>query len=166
MASQEFQSKLISYQTKLFNFALSLTSDRNNAYDLLQDTTLKALDCEEMYRQNTNFKGWIFTIMHNIFVNNYRRTSYATTTTENSDDIYNMEITHDSDNTPEGSYRVMEITQAINEFSDDFRIPFSLFVSGYKYTEIAQKLQLPVGTVKSRIFTARKRLQEHFACYR
>ncbi len=73
MGTQEFQNKLMSLQGNLLNFAYMLTSNRDNAYDLLQDTTLKALDNESKYVDNTNFKGWVFTIMRNIFINNYRR---------------------------------------------------------------------------------------------
>ncbi len=69
MATKEFQTKLMGLQANLLNFAYMLTSNRDNAYDLLQDTTLKALDNESKYVENTNFKGWVFTIMSNIFIN-------------------------------------------------------------------------------------------------
>ena len=73
MSSQNFQSKLLDLQSNLLNFAYMLTSNRDDAYDLLQDTTLKALDNEDKYVDNVNFKGWVFTIMRNIFINNYRK---------------------------------------------------------------------------------------------
>ena len=73
MSTQNFQSKLIALQSNLLNFAYMLTSNRDDAYDLLQDTTLKALDNEDKYVDNVNFKGWVFTIMRNIFINNYRK---------------------------------------------------------------------------------------------
>ena len=167
MASKEFETKLMSLQSNLLNFAYMLTSNRDNAYDLLQDTTLKALDNESKYVDNTNFKGWVFTIMRNIFINNYRRNVRSATVVDQTEDLYHLNLSQDSGfATPEGSYGAAEITEAINEFSDEYRIPFSMHVAGYKYGEIAEKMNLPLGTVKSRIFFARKKLQTRFADYR
>ncbi len=162
-----FQTNLMNLQSNLLNFAFMLTSNRDDAYDLLQDTTLKALDNQEKYAENTNFKGWVFTIMRNIFINNYRRTARAATVVDTTDNLYHLNLSQDSGlETPEGSYATQEITGAINELSEDYRVPFSMHVAGYKYNEIAEKMNLPLGTVKSRIFFARKRLQERFADYR
>ncbi|MDE6417788.1 MAG: RNA polymerase sigma factor [Duncaniella sp.] len=167
MASQEFQTKLMALQANMLNFAYMLTSDRDNAYDLLQDTTLKALDNEDKYAENTNFKGWVFTIMRNIFINNYRRATRNATVVDQTEDLYHLNLSQDSGlATPEGSYAASEITDAINAMSDDYRVPFSMHVAGYKYNEIAEKMNLPLGTVKSRIFFARKKLQDRFADYR
>ena len=167
MATKEFQTKLMSLQANLLNFAYMLTSNRDNAYDLLQDTTLKALDNESKYVDNTNFKGWVFTIMRNIFINNYRRVARSATVVDQTEDLYHLNLSQDSGlETPEGSYGAAEITAAINSSSDDYCIPFSMHVAGYKYSEIAEKMNLPLGTVKSRIFFARKKLQDQFADYR
>lgn len=167
MSSKNFQTKLLDLQSNLLNFAYMLTSNRDDAYDLLQDTTLKVLDNEDKYVDNVNFKGWVFTIMRNIFINNYRQSVRNATLVDTTDNLYHLNLSQDSGlETPEGSYCVSEITEAINNFSDEFRIPFSMHVSGYKYEEIAEYTGLPVGTIKSRIFTARKRLRERFSDYR
>ena len=167
MASAKFQSNLMGLQSNLLNFAYMLTSNRDDAYDLLQDTTLKALDNEEKYTEGTNLKGWLFTIMRNIFINNYRRISRAATIVETTDNQYLINLTAESaTESPEGTFTANEITEAINAFSEDYRKPFSMHVAGYKYEEIAEEMGLPLGTVKSRIFSARKRLQERFADYR
>ena len=167
MASAKFQNNLMSLQSNLLNFAYMLTSNRDDAYDLLQDTTLKALDNEDKYADNTNFKGWVFTIMRNIFINNYRRAGRAATVVDTTENLYHLNLSQDSGlETPEGSFGAGEITDAINEFSEEYRIPFSMHVAGYKYNEIAEQMNLPLGTVKSRIFFARKKLQERFADYR
>lgn len=79
MGTEKFQNDLMRLQSNLLNFAYMLTSNRDDAYDLLQDTTLKALDNEAKYAENTNFKGWVFTIMRNIFINNYRRIARSAT---------------------------------------------------------------------------------------
>ncbi len=167
MASAKFQSNLMSLQANMLNFAYMLTSNRDDAYDLLQDTTLKALDNEDKYAEGTNLKGWLFTIMRNIFINNYRRVSRAATVVDTTDNQYLINISAESaQESPDGTYTANEITAAINSFSDEYRIPFSMHVAGYKYEEIAKEMNLPLGTVKSRIFAARKRLQERFADYR
>ena len=167
MSTQNFQSKLIALQSNLLNFAYMLTSNRDDAYDLLQDTTLKALDNEDKYVDNVNFKGWVFTIMRNIFINNYRKVVRSATVIDQTEDLYHLNLPQESGlDTPEGSLTVNEITAAISSFSDDYRIPFSMHVAGYKYNEIAEKMNLPLGTVKSRIFFARRRLQEMLKDYR
>lgn len=167
MATSQFQNSLMALQDNLLNFAYMLTSNRDDAYDLLQDTTLKALDNEEKYTANTNLKGWVFTIMRNIFINNYRRTTRAATIIDTTDNLYHLNLSQESGlDSPEGSFGAREITEAINAFSDEYRIPFSMHVAEYKYNEIAEKMNLPLGTVKSRIFLARKRLQAQFADYR
>ena len=167
MGTTAFQENLTKLQDNLLNFAYKLTSNRDDAYDLLQDTTLKALDNEDKYADNTNFKGWVFTIMRNLFINNYRRNARAATIVDTTDNLYHLNLSQDSGlESPEDSYGAKEITSAIAEFSDEYRIPFSMHVAGYKYSEIAEEMHLPLGTVKSRIFFARKKLQERFASYR
>lgn len=167
MASVKFQTNLMNLQSNLLNFAYMLTSNRDDAYDLLQDTTLKALDNEEKYADGTNFKGWVFTIMRNIFINNYRRGVRSATVVDTTDNLYHLNLSQDSGiESPEGSYAAQEITAAINEFPEEYRIPFSMHVAGYKYDEIADHMGLPLGTIKSRIFTARKKLQTRFSDYR
>lgn len=167
MRADNFQSNLMSLQDNLLNFAFMLTSNRDDAYDLLQDTTLKALDNQDKYADNTNFKGWVFTIMRNIFINNYRKSVRTATVVDTTDNLYHLNISQDSGfDAPEGSYTVNEIHDAISALSDDLRIPISMHVSGYKYQEIAEEMNLPLGTVKSRIHAARKVLQARFADYR
>ncbi len=157
----------MSLQANMLNFAYMLTNNRDDAYDLLQDTTLKVLSNQDKYTENTNFKGWVFTIMRNLFINNYRRGVRAATIVDTTDNLYHLNLSQDSGiESPEESYGATEITAAINDLSDEYRIPFSMHVSGYKYNEIAEHTGLPLGTVKSRIFFARKRLQERFSDYR
>lgn len=162
----KFEQMLVALQSNMLNFAYMLTSNRDDAYDLLQDTTLKVLDNEAKYADDTNFKGWVFTIMRNIFINNYRKVAREATMVDQTEDLYHLNLPQESGlETPEGGIAVDEITRAINSFSDEYRIPFSMHVSGYKYTEIAEQMDLPLGTVKSRIFFARQRLQEMLKDY-
>ncbi len=165
--SSSFVNKLLGLQSNLMNFAYQLTSNREAAEDLVQDTTLKVLDNEEKYVDNVNFKGWVLTIMRNIFINNYRRNVRSATIIDTTEDLYHLNISQESGlETPEGTFATKEISKAINEFSDDYKVPFSMYVAGYKYSEIAEHMNLLLGTVKSRIFFARKRLQETLKDYR
>lgn len=166
MNTPPFTERLMGLQDNLKNFAYQLTANREDAEDLLQDTTLKALDNQEKYLENVNFKGWVFTIMKNIFINNYRKVVRNQTIIDQTEDLYHLNLPQESGfNTPDGSYSVKEIMKAINSFSDEYKVPFSMHVAGYKYQEIADKMSLPIGTVKSRIFFARQRLQERLKDY-
>lgn len=165
--NKKFYEKLIGLQSNLNSFALSLTSNKDDAADLTQETFLKVLDNEEKFVDNTNFKGWVFTIMRNIFINNYRRIVRSKTMIDTTDDLYHLSLPQDSGyDSPEESYSVSEITNVISSFSEEYRVPFSMYVAGYKYNEIAEEMNIPLGTVKSRIFFARKRLQEILADYK
>ena len=91
----------------------------------------------------------------------------SATIIDQTEDLYHLNLPQESGiDSPEGSYATQEITAAINSFTDDYRVPFSMHVAGYKYSEIAEKMNLPLGTIKSRIFFARQRLQEMLADYR
>ncbi len=136
METNAFQTRLMNLQSNMLNFAYMLTSNRDDAYDLLQDTTLKVLDNKDKYVENTNFKGWVFTIMRNIFINNYRRVVRSATVIDQTEDCYHLNLSQDSGlETPEGSYGANEITSAIAEFPEKYRVPFEMHVAGYKYNE-------------------------------
>ncbi|MEG1586315.1 MAG: RNA polymerase sigma factor [Bacteroidales bacterium] len=163
---QEFHGRLLDVQSKLFKYGYLLTSNYDQAKDLLQETTLKALENQEKFVNNNNFNGWIFTIMRNIFINNYRKSLRCRTIIDQTEDLYHLNLPQQSGiDTPEGAFTIKEITKAIDGFADEYKIPFSMHVSGYKYHEIAEKMNLPLGTVKSRIFFTRRRLQEMLRDY-
>ena len=165
--SNTFQSSVVGMQGNLLSFALKLTLNKEEAHDLVQETTLKALDNEEKFVDNTNFKGWMMTIMRNIFINNYRKDVKRNTMVDTSDDLYHLNMSQDSGmETPDGAYAANEITAILAGFPEDYRQPFSMHVAGYKYEEISDRLNMPMGTVKSRIFFTRKRLREILKDYR
>lgn len=167
MRTANFAQDLLSVQTELLNFAYKLTADREEANDLLQETSLKALDNEDKYTAETNFKGWIYTIMRNIFINNYREALRDQTYVDQTDNQFylNQNIDIEGDST-EGSYDLKEMRRIVNALPKEYRIPFSMYVSGFKYREIADKLGLPLGTVKSRIYFTRQKLQEELKDFR
>ena len=109
----------------------------------------------------------MFTIIRNLFINKYRATVRSAVVIDRSDDLYHLNLSQESGfETPEGALSTIEINAAINRFSDDYRVPFSMFIAGYKYAEIAEHMTLPLGTVKSRIFLARQKLKSALADYR
>lgn len=160
MNAMQFQKKLLSMQENMLNFALMLTANRDDAQDLMQETTLKVLDNQEKFIDNINFKGWVLTVMRNIFINNYHKIVRTQTVVDQGVDLYNLDIVNESGfDSPDSSYQIQEITKAINNLNDELKVPFSMFLSGYKYNEIADTLNVPLGTVKSRIFFARQELK-------
>lgn len=153
MNSVSFKKNLLGVQEELLRFAYKLTADREEANDLLQETSLKALDNEDKYIPDTNFKGWMYTIMRNIFINNCRKIVRDQTFVDHTDNLYHLSMPQDSGfDSTEGAYDMKEIHRIVGLLPKEYRIPFAMHVSGFKYREIAEKLGLPLGTVKSRIF--------------
>ena len=162
MTAIQFQEKILSIQKNMYSFAMLLTANRYDAEDLLQETTLRVLDNQKKYVDNINFKGWVLTIMRNIFINNYRRGLRSQVVIDQTGDLHQLNLSdHSKWENPEETMAIKEIRFIINSLSDDLKIPFSMYVDGYKYNEISDKLALPLGTVKSRIFFARKELQRN-----
>lgn len=167
MGAATFTQNLVNVQGELLHFAYKLTSDHEEANDLLQETSLKTLHNEDKYTAETNFKGWIYTIMRNIFINNYRKAVRDQTYVDQTDSLYYLNQGIDIEIDPvEGSYDLKEMHRIVNDLPKDYRIPFSMYVSGFKYREIADKLGVPLGTVKSRIYFTRQKLQEDLKDFR
>ena len=160
MKSLSFRKDLVGVQDELLRFAYKLTTDREEANDLLQETSLKALDNEDKYTPDTNFKGWMYTIMRNLFINNYRRSVRELNFLDsNFTDYAQTQVAKDDDRFEE-TYDLKLLYRTINKLPDDTKQPFIMFVSGLKYKEIAEKMGLPIGTIKSRLHFARKKLQK------
>ncbi len=165
MTAVEFHTQLIDLESNLERFAYSLTMNREDAKDLLQETYLKALMYQDKFEENTNLKAWTFTIMKNTFINNYRKSVKQNTTFDSSDNQYLMNSRPDNINNPEMEYSHSEISKKIDQLEDEFRIPFQMHTSGFKYKEIAEELNLKIGTVKSRIFFSRQKLMKTLKDY-
>lgn len=162
-----FKNSVLGIQSNLMSFAMKLTLNKDEAHDLVQDTTLKALDNEEKYAENVNFKGWMLTIMRNIFINNYRKASRENTMVDTTPDLYHIaNATDTSHNSPDGAYACNEISGLLAGFPEASREAFNMHIAGYKYEEIADRLGMPLGTVKARIFNTRKKLRELLKDYR
>lgn len=166
MTAIEFNYQLVGLQDHLKNYAVSLTTNKQDALDLLQDTNLKAIKYREMFEDHTNLKAWTFTIMKNTFINNYRKSIKQNTMFDSTKDLYFLSFTQDSGiYAPDSEYSAGEILKTINKLDDEYLIPFTMHNTGYKYKEISEKLKLPIGTVKSRIFFTRKKLMESLGAY-
>ena len=167
MRTVDFTQNLLGMQSELHRFAMKLTADKEEADDLLQETSLKALDNEDKYTPDTNFKGWMYTIMRNIFINNYRKTVRDQTFVDQTENLYHLNLPQDSGfDSTEGNYDLKEIRRIVNSLPKEYRVPFSMYISGFKYREIEDRLGLPIGTVKSRIYFTRQRLQRDLKDFR
>jgi RNA polymerase sigma factor (sigma-70 family) len=166
MASLEFNNLLISNADFLKPFANNLTKDSETAKDLFQETLYKALANQEKYNVGTNIKAWLFTIMRNIFINDYRRKAKQQTIFDNTSNDFLLNYNRAAVfNQAETDLQVKEIHEAIHLLPEIFKTPFLLYFEGYKYHEIAEALNEPLGTIKSRIHFARKLLKEQIKRY-
>ena len=161
MTSLEFNNKLNGLTSLLHSFAYNLTKNMEDAKDLYQETAYRALFNRDKFQPDTNFKAWMFTIMKNIFINNYRKKVKANTILDTTDNQYYLNSgSHSTANAAEGGIMLKELNAMVTSLDDSIRIPFTMHFEGFKYQEIADQLHLPLGTVKSRIFFARKELKE------
>ncbi len=161
MSTIEFDQILISNTDYLKPFAMTLTRDTESAKDLLQETLYRALANKEKYNVGTNIKAWLYTIMRNIFINNYRRSAKQNIIFDNSPNDYLLDYNQFTTvNAAETNLSVKDIQQAVHHLPEIFRNPFQLYFEGYRYHEIADILSEPLGTIKSRIHFARKLLKQ------
>lgn len=161
MEKVDFTKGILAIQPDLHRFAYKLTADRESANDLVQDCLLQALDNQEKFTYSKNLKGWMYTLMRNIFVNNYRRTVREMNLIDDSYSINQQHLIEDEDaDRFEFTYDMKQLYKVIHSIPEEMKVPFQMFVAGFKYREIAEKLGLPMGTVKSRLFFIRKRLKE------
>jgi RNA polymerase sigma factor (sigma-70 family) len=162
MTAIEFNHKVLSLKDKLQYFAYSLTSNQEDANDLIQDTLLKAISNKDKFDPATNMKAWVYTIMKNTFINKYRKDTKVNMVMDNTRDLFYLNTSSIAEEvvTPDSEYTHSELKKVVGELQDDHRIPFQMHFEGYKYKEIAETLNLSIGTVKSRIFFGRKKLME------
>ena len=164
MSGFEFNQLLLQNADFLKPFAVNLTRDTEAANDLYQETLYKALANREKYNVGTNIKAWLFTIMRNIFINNYRRKAKQKTIFDNTPNEFLINQNQATvSNGAESDMRIKEINAAIQGLPEIFRTPVLLYFDGYKYNEIAEVLHEPLGTIKSRIHFARKLLKEQIS---
>lgn len=163
---KEFEKMIVSNVEFLKPFAFTLTKDNESAKDLTQETLYRALANKEKYNVGTNLKAWMYTIMRNIFINDYRKKARQNVVLDHTSNDFFLDHNQSAvKNEAESKIRLKEIYDEITKLPDIFKHPFILFYEGYKYNEIADYLQEPLGTVKSRIHFARKLLKESIIRY-
>lgn len=146
--------------------AMQLSRNSDDAKDLLQDTMLKALRYREKYTDGSNMKAWLFTILKNNFINEYRRKQKRNTFIDTTDNTFFLDIpTHKNENSAELKFIRKDLELAISKLPIELRVTFMLNIEGFKYHEIAEELGIPIGTVKTRIFVARRILREKLNVY-
>lgn len=166
MTTFEFNHLVNAHSVSLKSHALKFTNDVEDANDLVQDTLVKAIRFYENFQEGTNIKGWLFVIMRNTFINNYRKLAKTRTLITQSDEISSVNLAHSATkNNAEGKFIVGDINKALASLPEAYHTPFIRYFEGYKYHEIADMLQIPLGTVKTRIFVARDMLKKYLKTY-
>lgn len=161
MTAVEFQTKLINMTDCLTKMAYRLTSDKDDANDLVQETLYKSLKNSDKFVDESNFRAWTSTILKNTFINTYRKNVLQSMYIDQIKEYLLLNpAEHTGYENPDSEYSVLEINQHIEQLEDKFRIPFKMHLNGYKYQEISDALSVNIGTVKSRIFLARRQLRE------
>ena|SRR5664279_1295523 len=159
MTEVKFTEQLLEMEQSLTKYATHFKLGSADSRDLVQETYLKAILNREKFVDNRYLKAWVFTIMRNTFINNYRQNLLHKTFYEHDDESFSFKQTMTSDSTnPDSALSVIEINQKIEQLRECFREPFKMYIAGFRYKEIAEKININIGTVKSRIFLARKLL--------
>lgn len=147
-------------------FALRLTKDHEDANDLMQETFLKAVTNKDKFKEGTNLKAWLYTIMKNTFITNYQRLVRRNTFIDTTDNLHYINSKeHTTDNLAYAAFTMEDIQKALHSLDDTYQKPFIMHFRGFKYHEIAEKLHIPIGTVKNRIHIARKKLKQQLTQY-
>jgi RNA polymerase sigma factor (sigma-70 family) len=166
MTTLEFSYSLNKLSSSLKPYALKLTRDLDDANDLLQDTMVKAFTNKDKFTEGTNLKAWLYTIMKNTFITNYQKMVRRGTFVDTTD---NLHFINSGDVLVENQafedFVLGDIHQAIEDLEEVYKTPFMMHYQGFKYHEIAEKLEIPIGTVKNRIHIARKILKDILNVY-
>ena len=164
MSDIEFNEILLHNADYLKPFAFTLTRDNEKAKDLVQETMFRALANKDKYHVGTNIKAWIYTIMRNIFINDYRKKSRQQVISDNTENDYFINSGQLAiQNSAERNLQMKDIMAQVNKLPEIFKQPFVMYYEGYKYNEIADVLTVPLGTIKSRIHFSRKILRAQLA---
>lgn len=166
MTNIEFSTLVTRQAPSLKIYALRFTHDTDDANDLVQDTLLKAITYFNKFKEGTNLKGWLYTIMKNTFINNYRRFIKISSFVTKTDEISSQQLSYSANyNQGENKFVMDDIKNALSKLQSEYYVPFTMYFEGYKYYEIAEHLTIPIGTVKTRIHVARKMLKQDLKVY-
>lgn len=166
MNTLTFNTQICDSRSMLMRLALKYTRNREDADDLVQETLMKAIRYEDKYQEGTNLEGWLFTIMRNTFINNYKVLGRKAAIFISNVDPWSYPVTDSTTkNHGEGNMISEDISKALINLQPEYALPFLRYFEGYKYHEIAKEMDLPLGTVKTRIHLARKALKSTLKMY-
>jgi RNA polymerase sigma-70 factor (ECF subfamily) len=153
-----FQYDLVQLQEQLFYYALQLTEDREDALDLVQETSFKALKNRNRLHNNDHIRAWLYTILKNTYIN-YLRSSHYRQLTHDSEEINNYAAqSNGSHGAPYDTLEKKELHEIIGLLPGTYGTPIKMFLAGFSYKEIAEQMNIPIGTVKSRIHLGKKQI--------
>ncbi|MFK8007567.1 MAG: RNA polymerase sigma factor [Saprospiraceae bacterium] len=159
MTTIEFNQHVNKIESLLFGFAMKLTRNKENAKDLMQETMMRCFDKKDRFQEGTNFKSWSTTVMYNSFINHYRKRKTRNKVIKPVEDFNFMVENKSMEGNAYSRIMMKELKNMVGNLKKDYKVPFNLFIEGFQYDEIAEKLDVPMGTIKSRIFYARKKLK-------
>jgi len=162
----EFNRKVVDIEKELYAFAFSFTRDSEQSKDLVQDVILKVLSNRTQYKAGTNFKAWVFTIMRNTYITGYNSSYRTKTVFDDSKELYVLNNSKGESISPESIINEKEIDKRMRSIDRKYRQPFIMHLNGFKYREICDQLEIPMGTVKSRIFIAKNKLRDSLVEYK
>ena len=166
MNNLSLDTQICAHKSSLDLFAKKFTNDLEDANDLVQDTMIKAIRYANMYKEGTNLRGWLYTIMRNTFINSYKKTSRKNSIMDTSEELSSAQLKKSaSNNLGENKFMMEDINKAMKALQPEYAVPFLRYFEGYKYHEIADELRIPIGTVKTRIFMARQALKGNLKMY-
>jgi RNA polymerase sigma factor (sigma-70 family) len=166
ISETEFANLVAKERKSLRTFAMQLTRNPDDCDDLVQETMLKAIRYRANFQEGTNLKGWLYTILKNSFINNYRRMSKRNTFIDTTDNSYFMDSSYNKvENRADLRFIREDLNKAINTLPEDIKRTFTQNMVGFKYHEIAEELGIPIGTVKTRIFVAKRLLRKQLSAY-
>lgn len=167
MQTFQLNDVLNEHMPQLRSFAYKFTKDDSEADNLMQDTMLKAVKYADHFKEGTNLKAWLFTILRNTFINEYRREARKNAVITQEEEISSAHLMNSaSKNVAEGKFAMADIQRSLSKLPKCYYDPFIQYFEGYKYHEIAEELGIPIGTVKTRIHMARQILQKQLKVYR
>ncbi|WP_158795493.1 RNA polymerase sigma factor [Pedobacter sp. L105] len=166
MITNSINSQICTHESSLYSFAVKFTRNHEDASDLVQDTMLRAIRYAGMYKEGTNLRAWLYTIMKNTFINNYRMSEAKNKVVQTHEDLTSLHLLKSApQNLAEDQFIGEDINKALKNISPVYSAPFNRYVEGFKYQEIAEEFHIPIGTVKTRIHIARQLLKKSLKIY-
>lgn len=166
MNQVQYTSAISKFSPKLLSHAIKFTRDEDDAKDLLQETLIKGVKSLNTFTEDTNLKGWLYTIMKNTYINQFLKQDRRNAIFKSNEEMITGKGEQVSVNNGERSFVMEDINQALLSINETYRKPFMRYFQGYKYSEIAEELDLPIGTIKTHIHQARVGLKKYLKMYR